>query len=85
VRETRKSYRDNIADNLGGCDPFLVPVKQASAVIGKSPRSIYELMAAGELKAVKSGRNTLIVYDSIRKYVAGLPQANIKPYVRAAK
>jgi hypothetical protein len=78
----RKSYRDNIADNLAGCDPFLVPVKQASAAIGKSPRSIYQLMATGELQGVKSGRNTLVVYNSIKEYVAKLPPANIKPYVR---
>jgi Helix-turn-helix domain len=79
----RKSYRDNIADNLAGCDPILVPVNQASAVIGKSPRGIYQLMATGELKAVKSGRSTLIVYASIKEYVDNLPTAKIKPYVRA--
>ena len=49
MTETRKSYRDNIAGNLAGCDPMLVPVKQASAVIGKSPRGIYQLMATGAL------------------------------------
>jgi hypothetical protein len=76
----RKSYRDNIAANLAGCDPMLVPVSQASAVIGKSPRMVYELMATGALKAVKSGRNTLIVYESIREYVANLPAAKIKSY-----
>jgi Helix-turn-helix domain len=80
MTEKRKSYRDNIADNLAGCDPILVPVNQASAIIARSPRMVYELMATGELKAVKSGRNTLILYDSIRKYVAKLPSAKIKPY-----
>ena len=82
MTEKRKSYRDDIAANLAGCDPFLVPVKQASAVIGKSPRSIYQLMATGELKAVKSGRNILIVYNSIKKYVNNLPPAKLKLYVR---
>jgi hypothetical protein len=80
VTDKRKSYRDNLGDNLAGCDPILVPVTQASAIIAKSPRMIYELMATGELKAVKSGRNTLIVYDSIREYVAKLPAAKIKSY-----
>jgi hypothetical protein len=80
VTEKRKSYRDNLGDNLAGCDPILVPVTQASAIIAKSPRMIYELMATGELEAVKSGRNTLVVYDSIKKYVAGLPAAKIKSY-----
>jgi hypothetical protein len=82
MTEKRKSYRDNIAANLAGGDPMLVPIDQASAIIAKSPRMIYELMATGELKAVKSGRNTLVVYDSIREYVGKLPAARLKVYVR---
>jgi len=82
VTVKRKSYRDNIADNLAGRDPILVPVNQASAVIGKSPRGIYQLMATGELKSVKSGRNTMIFYASIKDYVDSLPAAKIKAYVR---
>jgi excisionase family DNA binding protein len=82
MTEIRKSYRDNIAANLAGCDPMLVPVSQASAVIGKSPRSVYQLMASGKLKAVKSGRNTLIVYESIKEYVDMLPPAKLKLYER---
>jgi hypothetical protein len=84
VTEKRKSFRDNLADNLGGLQPIAVPVPQASALMGKSPRGVYELMAAGELKAVKSGRNTLVLYDSIREYVAGLPMAKIKNFMCGA-
>jgi hypothetical protein len=80
----KTSYRDNIADNLAGRDPLLVPVNQASAIISRSPRSVYEMMATGELKGVKSGRSTLILYDSIKEYVAKLPAAKIKPYLRPA-
>jgi hypothetical protein len=78
----RKSYRDNLADNLAGMQPLTVTVPQASAIINKSPRVIYELMATGDIKAVKSGRNTLVVYDSLRQYISKLPPANIKPYIR---
>jgi hypothetical protein len=78
LSEKRKSYRDNIADKLAGRDPMLVPVDQASAIICKSPRILYDLMAGGEIKAVKSGRNTLIVYNSLkavcRPAVAGKTQ-----------
>jgi hypothetical protein len=80
MTEKRKSYRDNLGDNLAGCDPILVPVPQASAIIAKSPRMIYELIATGELKAVKSGRNTLVVFDSIKAYASKLPAAKIKSY-----
>ncbi len=82
MTEKRKSYRDDITDNLAGRDPMLVPVNQASAILARSPRMVYEMMATGDLKAVKSGRNTLIIYDSIREYVAKLPSAKIKPYAR---
>ena len=78
----RNSYRDHTADNLAGCDPILVPVNQASAIIARSPRMVYEMMATGELKAVKSGRSTLVLYDLIREYVAKLPSAKIKPSIR---
>jgi len=82
MTDKRKSYRDDITDNLAGRDPILVPVNQASAILSRSPRKVYHMMASGELKAVKSGRNTLILYDSIREYVAKLPSAKIKPYLR---
>jgi excisionase family DNA binding protein len=61
---------------------MLVPVNQASAILARSPRTVYEMMATGELKAVKSGRNTLVLYDSIIQYVAKLPSAKLKPYDR---
>jgi hypothetical protein len=78
--EKHKSYRNNLGDNLAGCDPILVPVPQASAIIAKSPRMVYELMATGALKAVKSGRNTLITYASLKEYANNLPAAVIKSY-----
>ena len=61
--------------------PILVPIKQASAIIGKSRRCIYELIAAKELQAVKSGRNTLVVFESLKSYAARLPVVEIKPRV----
>jgi excisionase family DNA binding protein len=82
MSEKRNSYRDHTADNLAGCDPILVPVLQASAIIARSPRMVYEMMATGELRAVKSGRSTLILYDSIKEYVAKLSPVKIKRYIR---
>jgi hypothetical protein len=76
----RPSFRDNLADNLAGMQPLAVPVPQASALIGKCPRIIYELMAAGELKAVKSGRSTLVFYDSLKEYLARQPAPKLKQY-----
>ena len=74
----RPSFRDHLADNLAGMQPILVPAPQASAILGKCPRAIYELMASSQLKAVKSGRNTLVVYESLKEYVAKLPSPKLR-------
>ena len=58
--------------------PILVPISQASAIIGKCRRGIYQLIATGQLKAVKSGRNTLVVYESLKEYVANLPAPKLR-------
>jgi excisionase family DNA binding protein len=67
-------------------EPLLVPINHASAIIGRSRRSIYQLVADGRLKAVKSGSRTLLVYDSLKAYAAQLPPAKFKlmPVARSA-
>jgi hypothetical protein len=63
--------------------PILVPISQASVIIGKCRRGIYQLIATDQLKAVKSGRNTLVVYESLKQYAASLPAAKIRPMQHA--
>lgn len=58
-------------------DPILVPVKDSADILGQSRTTIYELIAAEKIKAVKSGRSTLIVYESLKQYAASLPAAEI--------
>ena len=43
--------------------PILIPIPQAGSIIGKCRRGIYQLIATGELKAVKDGRSTRVVYE----------------------
>jgi excisionase family DNA binding protein len=64
-------------------EPMLVSLDEVSELIGKSRRTVYELIATDKLKAVKAGRNTRVVYQSIKAYVDNLPAAKVKPY-RAA-
>jgi excisionase family DNA binding protein len=66
-------------------DPVLVPLNQAATMIGQHRRTIYSLIAAGRIKAVKSGRSTLVVYDSIKQYIASLPPAQFKLDARAKR
>jgi excisionase family DNA binding protein len=61
-------------------EPMLVSLDEVSAMIGKSRRTVYELIATDKLKAVKAGRNTRVVYQSVKAYVENLPAVKIKPY-----
>jgi excisionase family DNA binding protein len=58
-------------------DPILVPIKVATDILGQGRTTIYELIAAEKIRAVKSGRSTLIVYESLKQYAASLPSAKI--------
>jgi len=69
------------SNSMSEIQPILVPIKQASAIIGRSRRGIYQLIAADQLQAVKSGRSTLVVYESLKQYATKLPAAKFKQYV----
>jgi hypothetical protein len=62
-------------------DPILVPINEVSTLIGKCRRGVYQLIATDQIRAVKSGRSTLVVYESLRQYVGNLPAMKCKPYV----
>ncbi|GGC64007.1 hypothetical protein GCM10011504_47770 [Siccirubricoccus deserti] len=55
---------------------YTVADLQRVARIGKS--KTYELLAAGDLRAVKAGGRTLILADSLRDYLARLPVVQSK-------
>jgi predicted DNA-binding transcriptional regulator AlpA len=61
-------------------EPMLVSLNEVSGLIGKSRRTVYELIATDQLKAVKADRNTRVVYQSVKAYVDNLPAVKIKPY-----
>jgi excisionase family DNA binding protein len=51
----------------------------AAAMLGTSRSSVYRLINSGQLYAVKSGASTLVLVDSIRKYLASLPRLGGAP------
>jgi hypothetical protein len=65
--------------------PMLIPIDRVADLIGKCRRSVYQLIASDQLEAVKAGRNTLVVFDSVKRYVAGLPAARFKQYPSQVK
>jgi excisionase family DNA binding protein len=52
---------------------LLYSLADAWATLGVSRSTLYELIAAGDIEAVKVGRRTLIRHDELERYVQGLP------------
>jgi excisionase family DNA binding protein len=50
---------------------YAVPETCQRLSIGRS--TLYELIADGQIKAVKIGRRTLIPHEELERYVASLP------------
>jgi hypothetical protein len=65
-------------------EPILVSIPQAAVIIGKCRRGIYELIATEQLQAVKDGRSTRVVFESLKQYAASLPAAKFRASRRAA-
>lgn len=63
----------------------LCTILQAAALVCRGERWVYEALADGRIRGVKSDRRTLIVVKSLHDYVAGLPSAYIKPSSRQRK
>ena len=65
-------------------EPLLVTITEAASIIGRGSSFIYDAIARGIFRAVKSDKRTLIEFASLKKYAAGLPPAKIKLRERAA-
>jgi len=59
-------------------EPVTAPIQDACRFSGLSRSEIYRRLAAGDIRAVKSGSRTLIVIDSLRAHLAGLPAARFR-------
>jgi excisionase family DNA binding protein len=56
--------------------PLCGTVQQVQRYTGWSRAVIYERLRDGSLGAVKSGRRTLVLFDSVRRAVETLPRAS---------
>jgi excisionase family DNA binding protein len=60
----------------GSCiEPLACTLDTATVLSGLSRSKLYEGIQRGTLDAVKAGSRTLIVYASLKRYVAALPPA----------
>ena len=73
-------------DTANTLEPLAVTVKEAARISGKGRTKIYEALREGKLHAVKDGERTLIIFPSLRAYVASLPPATFrKPAAESAR
>lgn len=59
--------------------PAFMTIPASCRYLSLSPASVYRLIGLDKLKAVKSGRRTLLTVASLKAYAASLPVAKIKP------
>jgi hypothetical protein len=67
-----------VSDDVGGIEPITVTFPQGERVSGFSRSKLYELAGAGDIDVIKSGRRSLIIFESLKRYIGRLPRAQIK-------
>ena len=65
--------------DIAQLEPMLCSIQAAIKILGRSERSIIDMIARGDIEAVKSDRRTLVVVQSLKDYVASLPKAKGTP------
>jgi excisionase family DNA binding protein len=60
-------------------EPLLIKVSDAKLMLGIGNTKFYQLVAAGEIAAVKSGRRLFVEYSTLKNYVAKLREATRPP------
>jgi hypothetical protein len=70
--------RRRLKGNGQSIEPIAAPILEAGRISGLSRSEIYRRLAAGDIRAVKSGTRTLILMDSLRAHLASLPAATFR-------
>ena len=65
-------------------EPVAVPVQGVVHRYGFTRSETYRRLAAGDFLAVKNGKRTLVLTESIRSYMAKLPAATFRAPKRVA-
>jgi hypothetical protein len=60
-------------------EPALISIKAAAEFSGESEWTIKQELRLGRLTAKKAGRRTLVDFASVKRRVAGLPNAKFVP------
>jgi excisionase family DNA binding protein len=54
----------------GEAQPLLVGEREAAAMLGVAPRTIWSLADAGKLPSVRIGRRKLYAIETLRRFIA---------------
>lgn len=65
-------------------EPIMVTIRDAIVLTGLSRSEIYRRLADRSIQARKNGRRTLILTESLRKYIANLPSAQFGAMQRSS-
>lgn len=60
-------------------EPVAIPIKGVPGIYGFTRSEVYRRLAAGDFKAVKNGKRTLVLTESIKAYLKSLPPATFRP------
>ncbi len=60
-------------------EPIHVTIPVGCQITGDSRTSMYDAIKSGDVEAVKSGRRTLLVFESLKRRCAQRPRAELKP------
>lgn len=64
-------------DKVGaGLEPLFLSIRDTSKITGESEWTVKQKLRAGRYRARKSGRRTLVEYDSVKEASAALPVAS---------
>ena len=78
IPKTPTSDRFFVSPEADGVEPLALTIKQTEKATSESRSRVYNLIGEGVYEAVKSGRRTLVIFESIKRRFASLPRANIK-------
>jgi excisionase family DNA binding protein len=58
---------------MNAVSPMAYTMSEACAAARIGRTTLYQAIGAGELRAVKRGKRTLILVNDLRRYIEGLP------------